>query len=77
MDAIEKFLLQPGLDSIEWAAFITCVLICAVCVAVITIGILINKYSNGSDEVLPPPDRAADRTYGQKYFNRAIGRKEK
>ena len=36
----------------------------------------VSHKTRGTGEVLPPPDRAAERPYGQQYFERAIGKKK-
>lgn len=40
---------------------------------------VIDNYRKRSSRqvALPPPDKAAERMYGQQYFERAIGRKNK
>lgn len=66
-------------DVVLWIAVIgtgLCVLVYLTLLGVIILSII--GYVTGErnkNEVLPEPDPRAERTYGQKYFERAIGRK--
>lgn len=74
MNWLEKFLLQPNLQTDEWIAFATCLLLMVFCVLVITISAAVERASQRRP-LLPKPDRATERMYGIQYFLRAIGRK--
>lgn len=63
---------------IMWVAIIgslICVLVYASIVVVITLSLCDWVKRRRVQEVLPPPDRAAERMYDIQYFIRAIGRK--
>ena len=62
------------LDIIIWTAIIGSAL-CVLVFLALTVLILFSLGSRVKDYVLPPPDRAAERMYGQQYFERAIGKK--
>jgi len=66
------------LDFIIWVAVISTGLSALVFVAVIGLifaSLFDHFRSKGNSHSLPPPDKAAERSWSQKYFERAIGKK--
>lgn len=65
------------LDFLLWLAVIStglCVII-FLCVVGVLLLIVIDKVKSATPVALPDPDPRAERTFGQKYFERAIGKK--
>jgi hypothetical protein len=62
------------LDVIIWVAIIGSAL-CALVFLTLIVLVLFSLGSRMKNYALPPPDRAAERMYGQQYFDRAIGKK--
>ena len=66
------------LDFIIWVAIVgsaMCMLVFLALIVVVMMSIVdAYKRRMESHAVLPPPDKAADRTYGLKYFYRANGK---
>lgn len=75
MNWLEKFLLQPNLQTDEWIAFATILLLLIFCVFVITISVLVERATK-TGVAVPPPHHSTERMYGIQYFLRAIGRKK-
>lgn len=65
-------------DFIFWVSVIgtgLCVLVFAVLFFLIFVSFISYIKDKFNNHALPPPDKAAERPWGQKYFERAIGRK--
>jgi uncharacterized iron-regulated membrane protein len=68
------------IDFVIWTIFIG-VGICAAVFLVLAVCIIISivdmwRKRMSLLQVLPPPDKAAERTFSQRYFERAIGRRD-
>jgi len=67
------------LDVIIWTAIIgsaLCVLVfLTLAVLILASGVDMWRKKRALRHPIPPPDRAAERMYGQQYFDRAIGKK--
>ena len=66
------------LDFVVWVAIIStglAVLVFLTILALIFASLFDYFRSKGNSNSLPPPDKAAERSWSQKYFERAIGKK--